>query len=106
MQEKRLTAQADESRVCYHSLVESPTTADRTAFTLKTAQDVYYVLMDIMAKREDKAQFSQAQVGSAIPPGGVANQVHGRVLERQVAAKEGSPADTATSMLDACRRHD
>ena len=66
--QRRLTADADEARVCYHDIVEAPTADGRAAFKLKSTQEVYYNLMDInVAKEEGGPQFNQHQVGSSLP---------------------------------------
>ena len=67
--EKRLTESADEMRVCYHSLVESPTEEDHTAFKLNVSQAVYYRLADVNVKEEGgKKGPTQTNVGSILPP--------------------------------------
>ncbi|CAK0839764.1 unnamed protein product, partial [Prorocentrum cordatum] len=66
--EKRLTESADETRVCYHSLVESPTDDDHTAFKLNVSQTIYYRLADVAVKEEDNAKApSQNNVGGTMP---------------------------------------
>ncbi len=39
--QRRLTAEADDPHACYRDIVETPTAADRAAFKLKSTQDVY-----------------------------------------------------------------
>ena len=48
---KRLTTDADISRVCYHEIVNNPSPGGKSAFYLRTAQDVYYALNDVPVKR-------------------------------------------------------
>ena len=41
IQQKRLTVQADEARVCYHEITDTPSQSDTKAFTLKKVQEVF-----------------------------------------------------------------
>ena len=67
--EKRLTVDADETRVCYHALEESPTDEDHTAFKLSVTQAVYYRLADVIVKEEDGTKApTQNNVGAMLPP--------------------------------------
>ena len=69
LNQKRLTADADEARVCFHDLVETPTSADRAAFKLMPTQTVYDNLMDMhVVNNEGQAEIDQRQAGSSIPP--------------------------------------
>ena len=71
--QRRLTAQADEARVCYHELIDKPTPLDRSGFTLSTTQTVYFTLGPLKIKTEEGScdvgpRLTQGQVGSALPP--------------------------------------
>ena len=71
---KRLTAEADISKVCYHDIVDSPSPSDKLAFFLRTTQDVYYALNDVTVKREAQsldrraAESTQSTAASLLPP--------------------------------------
>ena len=68
---KRLTAEADVARCCYHELVEDPKDDDKSAFYLRSTQEIFYVVTDVPVKREGAntaASATQAHAGSLIPP--------------------------------------
>ena len=69
---KRLTTEADISRVCYHDIVDKPTPSDKAAFYLRHTQDVFYSLSDVQVKRESgnasKPEATQSSAASLVPP--------------------------------------
>ena len=50
--QRRLTANADEARVCYHELKDAPTAGDPTGFTLTPKHEVHFVMADVPIKAE------------------------------------------------------
>ena len=76
LNQKRLTDEADNARCCYHELIEDPKDDDKSAFYLRSTQDISYVLSDVPVKAEangksgsaTKAIATQATAGSLIPP--------------------------------------
>ena len=72
---KRLTAEIDVARCCYHELVDDPKDDDKSAFYLRPTQELFYVLTEVPVKREHSrgacgaaANATQAHAGSLIPP--------------------------------------
>ena len=68
---KHLTAEADAARVCYHEIVQDPKDNDKSAFYLRPAEEIHYVVQDVPIKREgpaDKASAIQAHATAPIPP--------------------------------------
>ena len=68
---KRLTAEADVARCCYHDMIESPSEDDKCAFNLRSTQEIFYVVNDVTVKRESNGaapKAIQANAGSLIPP--------------------------------------
>ena len=74
--QKRLTAEADLARCCYHEIVDDPKDDDASAFYLRSTQEIFYVVTDVPVKNEDKRSppkenmhlASQAHAGSLISP--------------------------------------
>jgi hypothetical protein len=68
--QKRLTAEADLARCCYHEIVDDPKDEDASAFYLRSTQEIFYVVTDVPVKKEAKLQplhAIQAHAGSLIP---------------------------------------
>ena len=70
---KHLTAEADAARVCYHEIVQDPKDNDKSAFYLRPAEEIHYVVQDVPVKRDsegpaDKATAIQAHAAALIPP--------------------------------------
>ena len=68
---KRLTAEADVARCCYHELVDDPKDDDKSAFYLRSTQEIFYVVTDVPVKRKGAptaASAIQAHAGPLIPP--------------------------------------
>ena len=68
---KRLTAEADVARCCYHEMIESPCEDDKCAFNLRSNQEIFYVVSDVAVKRESNGaapQAIQANAASLLPP--------------------------------------
>ena len=69
---KRLTTEADISRVCYHDIVANPTPSDKAALYLRHTQDVFYSLSDVQVKRESgrasKPEATQSSAASLLSP--------------------------------------
>ena len=51
---KRMNSEGDLSRICYHDIIEDPTDEDTCAFNLRVAQQVFYVVTDVVVKREHR----------------------------------------------------
>ena len=102
-----MTCEADVARCCYHDLIDDPTDDDKSAFYLRSTQNISYVLSDVPVKAEPNGRFghatralaTQATAGSLIPP------EHWNT-KYTVVAKERRAASPSTSHLAGTRHCD
>ena len=99
---KHLTAEADAARVCYHEIVQDPKDDDKSAFYLRPAEEIHYVVQDVPVKVEGAAEKSQCHPGtcsSTAPTGAVEHSFHKDALAGEMGAQEGVAADTTTNHM-------